>query len=72
MTEICHIQGVKCVKCNRPYLTSYHYHFAWYCKANNKLNSPRPEIKKSKLCSHSFKYLNYKDNHQADLIKYHF
>ena len=41
MAGICCIQGAKCVKCNGPHLTSHHCHFAWCCKANDKLNSPR-------------------------------
>ena len=60
------IQETKCVKCNRPHLTSYHHHFAWCCKANNKINPPKLETKKGELCSHTFKCLNCKGNHQAD------
>ena len=60
------IQGAKCVKCNSPHLISYHHHFTWYCKANNKTNPPRLETKKGKSCSYLFRCLNYKGNHQAN------
>jgi len=66
MVGVCYIQGAKYVKCNSPYLTKHH-HFAWCCKANNKINPPRLEIKKDKPCPHSFKYLNCRGEHQADL-----
>ena len=60
------IQGAKCVKCNNSHLTKHHHHFAWCCKANDKISPPRLETKKGKLCPHSFKCLNYKDKHQAN------
>ena len=66
MAGVCHIQGAKCLKCNGPHLTVHHQHFAWCCKANNKTNPPRLETKKDDPCSHIFKYLNCKGNHQAD------
>jgi len=69
MAGICHIQGAKCVKCNGPHLSEHHHHFAWCCKANDKTNLPRLEIKKGKPCSHSFKCLNCKGNHQANSNK---
>ena len=65
-TRVCHIQEAKCVKYNGPHLTEHHCHFAWYCKANNKINPPRPETKKGKPCPYSFKCLNCKGEHQAD------
>ena len=68
---VCCIQGAKCVKCNRPHLTINHHHFAWCCKTNDKLNPPRLELetKKGKPCPYSFKCLNCKGDHQANLIK---
>jgi len=77
MAGVCCIQGAKCVKCNRPHLSINHCHFTWCCKTNNKLNPPKLETKKDKPCSHSFKCLNCKGNHQADSIecpfwKHHF
>ena len=77
MAGVCRIQGAKCVKYNGPHLSINHHHFAWCCKTNNKLNPPRLETKKGELCSHSFKCLNYKGNHQANSIecsfwKHHF
>jgi len=64
---VCCIQGAKYIKCNGPHLTEHYHHFAWCCKANNKINSPRLEIKKSKPCPHSFKCLNCKGKYQANL-----
>ena len=66
MVGVCYIQGAKCLKCNGLYLTDHHRHFAWCCKANNKVNPPRPKTKKGNPCPHSFKCLNCKGNHQAD------
>ena len=63
---ICRTQGAKCVKCNGSHLTTHYHHFSWYCKANDKINPPRLETKKGKPCPHTFKYINYKGNHQAD------
>ena len=51
---VCRIQEDKCVKCNSPHLTKHHCYFAWYCKANNKINPPMLETKKDELCPHSF------------------
>ena len=57
------------MRCNEPHLSEHHYHFAWYCKANDKTNPPRLEMKKVKPCFHSFKCLNCKGEHQANLNK---
>jgi len=77
MAGVCHIQGAKYIKYNVPHLTINHCHFAWCCKANDKLNPSRLETKKSEPYSHSFKCLNCKGYHQADSIecpfwKHHF
>jgi len=69
MAGVCHIQGSKCTKCNGLHLTDNHCDFAWCCKANNKLNSPRLETKKSKPCLHSFKCINCKGSHVADSVE---
>ena len=66
MTGVCCIQGAKYVRYNGSYLSEHYRYFAWCCKANDKINSPRLEIKKGKLCSHSFKCLNCKGKHQAN------
>jgi len=50
----------RCIKCNNPNKIDYHREMAWCCKANFKTNSPRLKTKKGKLCSHSFKCVNYK------------
>ena len=63
---ICHIQGAKYIKCNGLYQTIHHCQFAWCCKANDKINSPRLETKKGNPCPHSFKCSNCKGKHQAD------
>ena len=65
-TFACHLQGAKCLKCNRPHKIKHHYHFAWCCKANFKINPFHLKTKLGKLCLHSFKYINYKGDHQAD------
>ena len=66
MTFSCKIQGAKCIKCNGPHKSEHHREFGWYCKANPKINPPRLETKKGKLCPHSFKCLNCHGNHQAN------
>ena len=62
----CRIQGSKCVKCNGPHKSENHCDFGQCCKANEKLNSPCLETKKSKPCPHSFKCSNCQGKHQAD------
>ena len=69
---ICCIQGSKCAKCNGPHLTEHYHDFVWCCKANDKINLPRLEIKKSEPCPHSFKCLNYKSSHLANSNDYFF
>ena len=63
---VCCIQGARCLKCNGPHLTDHHRHFAWCCKANDKINPSRLETKKGDPCPHLFKYINCKGIHQAD------
>jgi len=63
IADVCHIQGAKCVRCNSLHLSEHHCHFAWCCKANDKINSPRLEMKKNKPCPYSFKCLNCKDEY---------
>ena len=77
LTGICHIQGSKCAKCNGLHCTNNHQKFAWYCKANTKINPPRLKTKKGELCPHSFKCLNCKSSHIVDSVeclfwKHHF
>jgi len=64
--EVCRIQETKCVKCNSSHLTGHYHYFAWYCKANDKINPLRLKTKKGKPCPHLFKCLDYKGKHQAD------
>ena len=63
---VCRIQGAKCVRCNGTHQAIYHGEFAWCCKANDRINPPRLETKKSEHCPHSFRYSNYKGEHQAN------
>ena len=63
------IQGSKCIKCNGSHLSIHHHQFMWCCKANDKINPPRLETKKGKLCPYSFKCSNYKGEHQANFTK---
>ena len=65
-TFSCRIQGSKCIKCNGPHKSENHRKFGWCCKLNDKINSPRLEMKKGKLCPHLFKCLNYYGDYQAD------
>jgi len=60
-------QAFKYIKYNGPHLTEYHWQFSWCCKANLKTNPPRLETKQDKPCSYSFRCLNCKGDHQADL-----
>ena len=66
-TFLCRIQESRCIKCNSPHKTEHYCYFIWCCKANPKTNLPRLETKQGNLCSHTFKYLNFKDEYQADL-----
>ena len=63
---VCCIQGAKCVRYNGPHLSEHYCHFAWCCKANDKINPPRLETKKDEICPHSFKCLNCKGKYQAN------
>ena len=60
-------QESKYIKYNDPHKTEYYQQFAQYCKANFKTNLLRLETKQEELCLYTFKYLNYKDEHQADM-----
>ena len=57
---------MKYVKCNSSHQTIHHYKFTWCYKANNKINPPRLEMKKGKLCFHTFRCSNCKGEYQAD------
>jgi len=65
-TFSCRIQGSKCIKCNGPHKSENHREFGWCCKANNKINPLRLEIKKGDPCPHAFKCSNCCGDHQAD------
>ena len=58
-------QDARCLKCNSSHKVKYHCHFAWYYKANFKINPPYLKTKQGELCLYSFKCINYKSNHQV-------
>ena len=65
-THACHAQGAKCQKCGGPHRVENHRLLAWCCKANTKSNPPREATAAGAPCPHTFKCLNYKDDHAAD------
>jgi len=65
-TFACHIYGSKCLKCNGSHKLEHHHDIVWYCKANFKLNLLRLKTLKSEPYIHTFKCINYKDEHQSD------
>ena len=71
-THTYHTQDAKCQKYGGSYRVENHRLLAWCCKTNSKSNSPRETTIVDLLCSHTFKYLNYKDDHFADNNKYLF
>ena len=58
------------IKYNESYKTKYYREKAWYYKENTNANLPKLVIKEGKLCFHSFKCVNYKDDYQADSYTY--
>ena len=66
MTFVCYAHGSKYIKCNDSYKVEYYRDIIWYYKANFKFNLSKLETKKEELCSHLFKYINCKGDHQAD------
>ena len=65
-TFVCYAYGSKYIKCNGLYKAEHYREIVWFCKANFQTNSPRLKTKKDKSCSHFFKYINCKEEHQAD------
>ena len=65
-TFTCYIYRVKYQKYNGPHKFKHYREMVWCCKANFKTNLPRLELKKDKLYTYSFKYINFKDKHQAN------
>ena len=65
-TFTCRVQESKCVKYNRSHKVKHYCHFAWYCKANFKINLSHLKTKQDKLYPHLFKCLNWKGDYQAD------
>lgn len=49
-----HTQGSRCIKCNKPYKIKHYKHFAWYYKANFKINLPQLETKQEESYFYSF------------------
>ena len=65
-TFVCRIQKLKYVKCNELHKSEHHCHFAWYSKANFKINSLILETKQEELCLYSFKCSNCRSDHQMN------
>jgi len=66
-THACCAQGTKCQKCGGPHRVENHRSMAWCCKANPKSNPPREATAAGALCPHTFKCLNCKGKHSAEL-----
>ena len=71
-TFLCYVYRAKYIKHNSPHKVEHYWHFTWCYKANFKINPLRLETKQEKLCLYSFKYINYKGNHQVDFNTYSF
>ena len=54
----------RCAKCYGAHTTKHHREKAWCYMENKKTN--QMATKEGELCSHVFKYMNCKDDHQAD------
>jgi len=65
-TFLYRVQESKCIKCNGPHKSENHHEFGWCCKANDKINPLRLEMKKGDPCPHTFKCSNCQGDHQAD------
>jgi len=68
-TFACRAHGSKCQKCGSPHKLEHHRDLAWCCKGNSKTNPLRLETKKGEPCPHSFKCINYKEDHLVDDYK---
>jgi len=66
------IHKAKCPKYNRLYKIKNHRDMAWCCKANFKINPLWLETSKDESCSHFFKFVNCKGDHQVDSYNYLF
>ena len=65
-TFACKAHSTGCQKCGGPHRIEHHRDMVWCYKANFKINPPHLETKQGELCSHSFKYVNCKDEHMTD------
>ena len=54
----------RCTKCYRAHTTEHHREKAWCCMENKKAD--RAATKEGELCSHVFKCINCKGDHQVD------
>ena len=66
MTFVCQIHSSKCQKYNILYKLEYYKEIVLCCKINFKTNLPRLKTKKEKPCTHTFKCINCKGEHQVD------
>ena len=63
-TLSCHSHISRCAKCYGAHMTEHHKEKAWCCMENKKLSCLA--TKKGKLCPHTFKCMNCKEDHQVD------
>ena len=64
LTLSCRSHISRCAKCYGAHITEHHREKAWCCMENKKLN--RSATKEGEPCSHAFKCMNCKGDHQAD------
>ena len=62
-----YVHSSKYIKYNSPYKVKHHRDIVQCCKANFKSNLSRLETKKEEHCLHLFKYINCKEDYQADI-----
>ena len=60
----CHSHISRCAKCYKAYNTKHYREKAWCCIENKKLNYSA--TKDGEPCPHVFKYMNCKEDYQAD------
>ena len=65
-TFVYRVHDTKYQKYNSLHKLEYYCELAWYCKTNPKTNPSQLKIRQGKLYPHQFKYINYKDEYQAD------
>jgi hypothetical protein len=69
-THKCYAHVLRCPKCRGAHQLENHRSHGSYCKAHPKMNPPQEATAPGDPCTHTFKYLNCKGDHQADDYKY--